>query len=526
MKLRLLLLEDSIPDAELVLRELRKSGYELDFEQVCSRPDFTQALGKGGWDLILSDFNMPGFNAFDALRILELREADTPVIVVSGAVGEETAVELIKAGAGDFVTKSNLTRLPAAVRHALKELEDTRFRKEVERADRVLAQATTHLSASLDYSETANAVARMALPEFCDGAVVDVWEKGIATRAVAHIDQSMAARLSEIGLRRLDSESSPVAKAVQQAHAWRMRGELLAQFFPRAVEELGVASAIVAPLQSRSRLFGAIYFVARSAEIFSERDLALAEELGRRASFAIDNALLYRKAEDAIRDRDDMLARVSHDLKNPLTSIELTSALALKALTDGEDLPEAMGGAFERISRSTEQMKNLIRDLLDLSRIEAGRLVLDRKACTMFELLRDVLDLLTPIAESKSIHLADELKPLAGITGAWDGERIIHVFSNIVGNALKFAADGGRVTVRGEREGNSVYVTVTDSGPGIPAEDLKYIFDRYWQARKTARHGTGLGLSIAKGIIDAHDGKIWVDSEIGKGTKVHVTLPI
>jgi signal transduction histidine kinase len=170
-------------------------------------------------------------------------------------------------------------------------------------------------------------------------------------------------------------------------------------------------------------------------------------------------------------------------------------------------------------------MYRLIHDLLDVAAIEARRLVVARSSLAVDVLVADALELLRPLAAVKHISLVTTLSPaLPPVTA--DRERVLQVFSNLGGNALKFTPEHGRVEIRASDHGAVVEFVVRDTGPGIRSEELPHVFDRFWQARKTSSVGVGLGLAIAKGIVDAHGGTLSVENNPGGGTSFTFTLPV
>ncbi len=240
------------------------------------------------------------------------------------------------------------------------------------------------------------------------------------------------------------------------------------------------------------------------------------EDLRRRA-IEVDLGRQIARAEQAVRHRDETVAILSHDLKTPLQVIHLASG-ALRR--EGSARMRAL--TIDRVERAVQRMNTLIHDLLDLAKIEAGRVELTRKPCLASSLLLDTFTILSPLADAKDIRLdrAGEARVHA------DGDRLFQVLSNLVGNAVKFTPAGGAVTVQVEDvAGDAVRFAITDNGPGIAAFELGHIFDRYWHARRGRGAGTGLGLYIAKGIIEAHGGRLWVESVLGAGSTFYFTLP-
>jgi signal transduction histidine kinase len=281
---------------------------------------------------------------------------------------------------------------------------------------------------------------------------------------------------------------------------------------------LATCSAMVVPLSARGRTLGAITLVAsRSDRRYGTEDLAMAEELGRRAGVAMDNARLYDEAQRAIRARDDVLAIVSHDLKNPLEAIYLSSAMLLRT-----GAAPRLRRHAETIQRSAARMDRLIRELLDLSSIEAGRLVVEPRPEPLDAVVEEALAGLSPLALERGIALAADTGGARDPVRC-DRERILQVLSNLVGNALQFTPRGGHVTVRATLAPAEARVEVRDDGPGIPPAQLRRVFDRYWKSG--SRRGSGLGLSIAKGLVEAHGGRIEVESSPGAGSTFRFTLP-
>ncbi|HEX8538325.1 MAG TPA: ATP-binding protein, partial [Cystobacter sp.] len=227
----------------------------------------------------------------------------------------------------------------------------------------------------------------------------------------------------------------------------------------------------------------------------------------------------------AILAREEILAMVSHDLKNPLGAILLTTALMRRSTLEGEQ-GEQFRGHLEKVQRAAERMNSLIRDILDMARIEAGHFVIEPAPHPPITLMEEAIELLLPLAAQKGLRLERHgwSEPLGPVH--CDRERILQVFSNLLGNAIKFTPAGGSVLVSAEPGEGTVLFSVKDTGPGIPAEQLPHLFDRYWQARDKARMGSGLGLFISRGIIAAHGGHIWVDSTVGVGSTFSFTLPL
>ncbi|MEO8946391.1 MAG: HAMP domain-containing sensor histidine kinase, partial [Gemmatimonadaceae bacterium] len=252
-------------------------------------------------------------------------------------------------------------------------------------------------------------------------------------------------------------------------------------------------------------------------------DGVVLDQLARLVGGALENVRLYRAAQRAAQARDDVLAIVSHDLRNPLHTIVLSASYLAEVFLG--DLPEVALQQTQVIKRAVDRANSLIRDLLDVSSIEAGGFAVETRPVSPETLINDAREEMSPAASAANVSLvcrADEDLPDVMA----DRERLQQVFSNLIGNAIKFTPGGGVIEVTAAADGPfSVRFSVRDSGRGISEDNLPHIFDRFWQARNTTRTGAGLGLAIAKGIVEAHDGTIHAASEVGRGAEIGFDLP-
>ena len=236
------------------------------------------------------------------------------------------------------------------------------------------------------------------------------------------------------------------------------------------------------------------------------------------------NAQLVRDLQTAVSARDDMLGIVSHDLRNPVNAVRMLATAILRVGGDDGISADVLAHATT-MRLAADQMDSLIQDLLDVSRIEAGRLLLHPQLATVDDLITTTLATLAPLAQEQGVVLVKNIAERSSAVDV-DGDRILQVLSNLVGNGIKYTPRGGRVIVSADLNAEDVRISVTDTGIGIAPDDLPHVFDRFWQSRRKARSGAGLGLTIARGIVRAHGGRIWLDSAPGTGTAVHFTLPL
>jgi signal transduction histidine kinase len=248
--------------------------------------------------------------------------------------------------------------------------------------------------------------------------------------------------------------------------------------------------------------------------------VGVAQEFARRAALALDNALLYDLAQTAIRTREQILGFVAHDLRNPLGTIVSSAALLRRLSADA-------GGSrrpVDAIERAAIRMKRLIQDLLDVARMEGGFLPIEPGVVETRQAIADCIDAHQDLAASAFLALESDVS--ADVPDVWaDRDRLLQVFENLIGNAIKFTGQSGSIVIGARSQDRGVQFWVRDSGMGIAEEDLPQLFDRFWQADNVRRRGTGLGLPIVKGIVEAHGGRIWVESVKGRGSIFFFTIP-
>lgn len=293
-----------------------------------------------------------------------------------------------------------------------------------------------------------------------------------------------------------------------------IEGQLKVESQLRAVRALGPRSIVLVPLKARGRTVGAIALVADASSMrtFDRDDLELAREIASHAALLIDNSRLYAEARTAIRARDDMIAVVSHDLRNPLQSI--ASAATVLQLDASAERRES---SVATIRVATEQMDRLLQDLLDITQIDAGQLFVKRERTEVAFLVSEARMMFQQMARERAIRMECTVAP--GLPAVQvDRGRILQVLSNLLGNALKFVPSGGSIEISASEARGRVRIAVADTGPGIGEENIPRVFDRFWRADRRRDRGAGLGLAVAKGIVEAHGGTIGVESVPGKGS--------
>ncbi len=395
-----------------------------------------------------------------------------------------------------------------------------------------LAEAGSILASSLDYDATLGGVARLAVPTLADWCTVDVVEEeGGCVRQVAtvHVDPAMEAMTRE-ELHCTPDGRNVTSILLRTRQTWweaDITDELLVRLCEdeehlRIFRALNLQSAIAVPLVARGRALGVVRFAtARPGRRYGPEDVRLAEEVARRAAVAVDNARLYAEARSAVQARERILHVVSHDLRNPLGAV-----LSHADLLGDDEVPAEVRREYAGVMHgAAEQMNRMIGDLLDITHLEAGQLSIEPAPLSPRALLLEAAAMLRPAANERGVHLSVEggegLPPVRA-----DRERLLQVLANLLANALRLTPRGGSVALRAACAGGAVRFAVADTGPGIPQDERDRLFEPFWRGRRAARGGLGLGLSIARGIVEAHGGRIWAESREGEGSTFTFELPV
>jgi PAS domain S-box-containing protein len=451
-------------------------------------------------------------------------------------MGERQAISGLRRDGEEFPAEASIVKVevPEGFAYTVV-LRDVSEQHRAREQQRFLLEVGQLLAASLDLETTLSSVAEAAVGFLADYCIVDLVEDDGEVRRIrvaSHrsADAEAALRLQEVELDRarrhlvsrvLDDGSSELVPRMLPVHL-----DDVAQNEPhRAVlERIGLNSYMAVPLRTRQGVLGALLLLAGPGRRrFDEQDLELAEEVGLRAGMAVENARLYRDARRAIQERDDILGVVSHDLGNPLQAVFIGVEALERRLREGSE-----GAAYylSAIRRSAGMMQRLIQELLEVRRAEEGHLSLTRRDCRIPALVEEALEVIGPLARVKSVTLRNEVEGGQIPSLDIDGDRILQVLSNLIGNAVKHTPEGGEVRISAALTGGEIRVSVSDTGPGISEEDRRHVFERFWRAQRAGGTGLGLGLAIARGIVQAHGGRIWVGSEETGGSTFHFTLPL
>jgi signal transduction histidine kinase len=536
-RMKILIVDDDDVDRMAVRRALKASGIDVIVTEAEDADSALAKLDHEHFDCTLLDYRMPGSDGLDVVRRAREKGLMVPFIMLTGFGDEQTAVELMKAGAADYIPKNTLTpeRLALSLRGVVRvhqaEIEanraDIELRKYAQQM-RAVAQAAIEMNSTLSVDAMLQATTENAR------RILNA--RYAETRLTVEANQSSDALESQQAMWRASAPSEGEQELTSWADATRdeMPGitpEILALLAANPDAELNpssgfhVPTTLTADLAGRDgRKLGTIQLWDKKEQgDFDEADEAILTQLAQLASVALENARLFKAAHEATRARDDLVAIVSHDLRNPISTIHMASSFLLDIAPTNDRRLQARR-QLEVIQRSATRANRLIQDLLDVARIQAGGLAVDPIPIEVKSLVHEAAESATPLATAASLKVECEVPDPSPMVAS-DRERILQVFANLIGNAIKFTPKGGAIRLFAYSENGEIRFVVADTGPGIPAEHLNHVFDRYWQAKSTAKLGTGLGLSIAKGIVEAHGGRIWVESPPNSGAQFNFTLP-
>ncbi|MEJ7594746.1 MAG: ATP-binding protein [Planctomycetaceae bacterium] len=415
---------------------------------------------------------------------------------------------------------------------------DVTQRKRAEQTARFLAAASAALAVLVDFDSTLQKVSSLAVPSFADWATVDLAEADGSLRrvSVSHIDPAKVQLAHEVHRRFPPDPHAPqgvwtILRTGRSEIIPEITDELLVQSIKedellRIMRELGLKSYIGVPLKVRGKTLGVITFVnAESGHQYDETDLAVAEDLASRAAIAIENAQLYRELRQADQRKDEFLATLAHELRNPLAPIR--NGLQVLKLAGGGG--EMVNEARTMMERQLSQMVRLVDDLLDVSRITRNKLNLKKERITLASVVHSAVETSRPLMEQSGHTFSLTLPPTPVYLDA-DLTRLAQVFSNLLNNSAKYTMLGGRIALIGEVVQGEVFVRVRDNGLGIPADALPRIFEMFSQVDRNmerAQGGLGIGLTLVRRLVEMHEGTVEAHSEgAGRGSEFVVRLPL
>lgn len=502
--LRILILEDNESDADLLKRELKKSGLSFKAEIVQTRTDFENALRNFNPDLILSDYSLPSFDAVTAFRIKQNKHAHIPFIIVSGIIGEENAVELIKAGVTDYVAKHKLFTLPNKINRALNDTQARQEKMIIDEQLKIINQELSELNQELEArviqrtkalgeSESRFRSMMETIPQIA-------WTNTTKGEAVFHNQRWY-------DYTGLDENQTKLQGFKSVIHTDDFRSGSV-QFHSILRTNHG------GEFQIRVKRVDGLYMwhLIRLMPIMDLHGIVL---------LWVGTATDIHELRLLQQQKDDFIIIASHELKTPITSLKAS----LELLNRIKDNPpsEMSSKLIVHANKSLGKVNGLIEDLLNSSMANQGQLHISQQHFAIVEIIKDCCENVHNEGIYKiQIEGDTEVKVYA------DRIRIEQIIINFINNAIKYAPESKDILIRIKQSNDVVKVSVIDKGPGIPPEKLRYVFDRYYRADTTGSYykGLGLGLYICTEIIKKHNGQIGVESELGKGSTFWFNLPI
>ncbi len=410
--------------------------------------------------------------------------------------------------------------------------------KRAERTSRFIAEASRMMATLVDYNTALERVAHLAVPDFADWCAVDMVDgPGTLRRlALCHSDPAKIELAFDLERRYPPRRDAPhgvyeVLRTGQSELMSEISDDLLARAaydadHLEAIRTLGLRSYIAVPLRAGGRPVGVVTFIATddSGRRYEAQDLTIAEELAHRASIAIENARLYSELQEAARQKDEFLAVLAHELRNPLAPIRTALQLVQVA---GDDAARRTR-ACSVMDRQLHQLVRLVDDLLDVSRITRGLIELQKQPSELATMLQNAIETSRPTIEMNAHELTVTF-PREPITIDADATRIAQVFSNLLNNAAKYTPRGGHISVSAEFDGEAATICVRDTGIGIPPEMLTRVFEMFVQVDRSFEKtsgGLGIGLTLVKRLVEMHGGTVQARSAgTGTGSEFVVCLP-
>lgn len=487
--IRILTIEDSEIDTELTMQELKDSGLAITYLRVDTEEEMRSALALSEWDIILCDYGMPRFDAYGALQVVKQSELDIPFVVLSGTIGEENLIRLMKYGCHDCVMKYNLKRLPTVV---ARELRDAAIRRE----NRAMKERLEKFELLVRYAKDPML--------FVDetGRIIEV---NHACETVYGYSREELLELTVMDLRRDDAVN---IKAQMEA---AQQGGVLFETVHYSKEGVAI------PVEVRSQ--GAV-ILGRTTLLSIVRDITDRKRLEQRLLAAKEHA------EAASKSKSSFLANMSHEIRTPLNGIiGMTELLILTELS--QEQQEYMG----MVKLSSQSLLRVVNDILDYSRLEVEKMSLTHQPFQLRQTVASVQDLFLVTALQRGIALETFVEGSVEDLLVGDAIRIKQILSNIIGNAVKFTESGG-VTMRvsqlpSQDDRVCLRFSIKDTGIGISEANLNQLFQSFYQVDNSLvrRHGgSGLGLSIAKGLVEQMGGDMRCTSQEGVGTEFIFTL--
>jgi signal transduction histidine kinase len=493
-QLSLLVIDDDALDRKKVRRAFHTAALPVDIEIVEAETwaQATEHIAQQKIDCILLDYQLPDADGLHIVHELRQQGVVVPIVMLTGQGDERIAVELMKAGSTDYLSKEDLQAnlLVQSVRNAIR-LREAEAQTAAAIRDslshlRFVAEAGRVLATSLDVPTIVEHLAQLVVPQLATWCAIDL---------ATHDGQLV---------RKLDYPAEPSVLPVQLD-----------------------TPGLMVPISSRGQMHGTLHIArAVSEQPFAPTDLALAQELAQRAAISFDNAQLYEQAREAVRIRDEFLSIASHELRTPLTSLlGYVQLLERRALREGF-LQDRDQRALRVVVEQATRLNKMISSLLDVSRLQSGQFSLHNMPLDLCVLVRHIVEEMRPTLDRHTLEL--ELAA-SSIMLLGDEVRLHQVVLNLLQNAVKYSPEQGTIHIKLRKTGPWAELAVSDQGIGIPAEAIPNLFHRFYRAKNADEQqvsGIGLGLYVVHEIVALHSGYVTVESQIGHGSTFTVRLPL
>jgi signal transduction histidine kinase/DNA-binding response OmpR family regulator len=546
-----ILVVDDLPE-KLLATELILEDLHQNVVTVTSGREALRRLLEMDFAVILLDVNMPGMDGFETAELIRQRRSsrETPIIFITAFSDDLHAAQGYSLGAVDYILspvvpevlrtkvgvfvelyrKTEQVKRQAEERVALAREQVARAAaEEARRRSQFLVEASTALADSLDFQATRRALLHVVVPSLADLAGVTIsgdhglpWQTELAW--VCPPDTAIHGRMFDASEEPVDPLRSAVEHVLVSGRSEVVND--LAVAYPPGTTSTGLLrTAVVLPLRARGRTLAAL-MLARTdlGKPFTSFDISLAEDLVGRAAVALDNSRLFHEVQEADRNKNEFLAMLAHELRNPLAPI----CNAVYLLRSASAAMPSVGWAVDMIDRQTQQLVRLVDDLLDVSRITRGKIQLQFAVVNVAELLERAVETSRPIIDAKKHELTVDAP-----TALWariDPARVAQILSNLLNNAAKYTEPGGRIWLTAERDGNDLLFRARDTGIGIAPEMLPKVFELFTQADRSldrSQGGLGVGLTLVRRLVELHGGTAAVSSAgLNQGSEFLIRLPV
>ena len=525
--LRILVIDDDDLDRLAVRRCLHQCGVPAKADDAGSVAETLERLRSTRYDCILLDYYLPEVSGLVLLHDIRDAAPETPVVIFTGRGDEEIAVELMKAGAADYLPKASLTpeRLASGIRHALEVTRTEQARQRVETLLRLLSDAAQHLLAAADPHELMRGLfEKIRGPLGVDAYsnyLIDEAQGGLRLASYGGIPEGAAPPAAS-------PAAGPFVSAVAAAQRQPIHATYIQQSedpMVRLAKPLGIRAAFCHPLLAEYRLLGVVGFASRTKDEFTDEEIQFLKTVSHYVTAAYERLQHIQRLREGDRRKDEFLATLSHELRDPLAPLRNMLEVAKRADTDAD----ARRAAHAGMERQLGQLEHLVDDLLDVSRITQSRMTLRKRRVELAPLVQQAVETAATLVERRGHDLRVVLPPEPTYLDA-DPVRLAQVFGNLLTNACKYTERRGRIVLTAELAGDFVTVSVKDTGIGIPPEKLATVFEMFSQIQSAIERsdgGLGIGLTLVRRLVEMHGGTVEARSEgLGRGSEFVVRLPV